>query len=161
MFAELSPSLCACNIPREAVYIRVEMILRNADCSEQVAWIGWTLVISWEGIFWAKLVDKSRGGFWSSEGGTFLRNVRNRSPSTQRHIPEHRNPRLHRSENLGTRRSEDCPTSGWFFSFPLPPSPPPRLDLALVKRNKWQYIVAHCGWSAIRSAFVLRPSQWT
>jgi len=36
--------VCSCDIPREAVYIRVE-ILRNADCSEQVAWIGWTLVI--------------------------------------------------------------------------------------------------------------------
>jgi len=36
----------ACDIPREAVYIRVGMILRNAYCSEQVAWIGWTLVIS-------------------------------------------------------------------------------------------------------------------
>jgi len=71
-------------------------------------------------FFWAKLVDRSKGGFWSSEGGTFLRYVGNRSPCTQRYIPEHRNPRLHRSENLGTRRSEDCPTSGWFFfvSFP-------------------------------------------
>jgi len=38
--------VCACDIPREAVYIGVEVILRNADCSEQVAWIGWTLVIS-------------------------------------------------------------------------------------------------------------------
>jgi hypothetical protein len=37
--------VCACDIPREAVYIRVE-ILRNAYCTEQVAWIGWTLVIS-------------------------------------------------------------------------------------------------------------------
>ena len=38
--------VCAWDIPTEAVSVRVEMLLRNAYCSEQVAWIGWTLVVS-------------------------------------------------------------------------------------------------------------------
>jgi hypothetical protein len=73
--------VCACDIPRDPVYVRVEMISRNADCSEHVAWIGWSVGGDFlRGNFLGaeikcKLVDKSKGGFWSSEGGTFFRNV--------------------------------------------------------------------------------------
>jgi len=37
------------------------MILRNAYCSEQVAWIGWTLVISREGIFLGEVGRQEHG----------------------------------------------------------------------------------------------------
>lgn len=67
-------------------------------------------------FFWAKLVDKSMGGFWWSEGGTFPRNVGNRSPGTQRHTGTLGYTAVRTSELAGARTVRPVVGSFRFFT---------------------------------------------